>query len=71
MPSDEHSVTPAPAPQAADVMPERKTSAVLVHLLRVIAGREEAMPAEIALAWQLARKPWVVPIPRHQKVQPT
>jgi aryl-alcohol dehydrogenase-like predicted oxidoreductase len=34
-----------------------------VDLLRDIAARKEATPAQIALAWLLAQKPWIVPIP--------
>ncbi len=35
----------------------------LVDLLRVIAERKGATPAQVALAWLLAQKPWIVPIP--------
>lgn len=35
----------------------------LVDLLKVWAARKQATPAQISLAWLLARKPWVVPIP--------
>jgi len=35
----------------------------MVDLLREIAGRKKATPAQIALAWLLAQKPWIVPIP--------
>lgn len=35
----------------------------LIHLLKTWAGRKEATPAQIALAWLLAQRPWVVPIP--------
>jgi aryl-alcohol dehydrogenase-like predicted oxidoreductase len=35
----------------------------LVELLQQIAGRKQATPAQIALAWLLAQKPWIVPIP--------
>ena len=35
----------------------------LVDLLRRIAGRKNTTPAQIALAWLLAQKPWIVPIP--------
>jgi aryl-alcohol dehydrogenase-like predicted oxidoreductase len=38
-------------------------SPVLVDLLREWARRKEATPAQIALAWLLAQKPWIVPIP--------
>jgi aryl-alcohol dehydrogenase-like predicted oxidoreductase len=34
-----------------------------VDLLETIAQRKNATPAQIALAWVLARKPWIVPIP--------
>ncbi|MBW8744301.1 MAG: aldo/keto reductase [Sphingomonas sp.] len=35
----------------------------LIDLIGAIAGRKHATPAQIALAWLLARKPWIVPIP--------
>jgi aryl-alcohol dehydrogenase-like predicted oxidoreductase len=35
----------------------------MVDLLKRIAGRKHATPAQIALAWLLAQKPWIVPIP--------
>ena len=35
----------------------------LVDLLQAIASRKDATPAQIALAWLLAQKPWIVPIP--------
>jgi aryl-alcohol dehydrogenase-like predicted oxidoreductase len=41
----------------------RKANQALVELLGTIAGRKEATLAQVALAWLLARKPWVVPIP--------
>jgi aryl-alcohol dehydrogenase-like predicted oxidoreductase len=41
----------------------RKANRALVDLLGRIAGRKKATPAQIALAWLLAQKPWVVPIP--------
>jgi aryl-alcohol dehydrogenase-like predicted oxidoreductase len=41
----------------------RKTNLALVDLLREIAARKRATPAQIALAWLLAQKPWIVPIP--------
>jgi len=40
-----------------------KVNLALVDLLRRIAARKGATPAQIALAWLLARKPWIVPIP--------
>jgi aryl-alcohol dehydrogenase-like predicted oxidoreductase len=35
----------------------------LIDLLSGIAGRKGATPAQVALAWLLAQKPWIVPIP--------
>jgi len=41
----------------------RKANRALVELLGAIAKRKNATPAQIALAWLLAQKPWIVPIP--------
>ncbi|HVO12813.1 MAG TPA: aldo/keto reductase [Vicinamibacteria bacterium] len=41
----------------------RKANRALVDLIETIAQRKQATPAQIALAWLLARKPWIVPIP--------
>ncbi len=41
----------------------RKANKALVDLLGTIAARKHATPAQIALAWLLAQKPWIVPIP--------
>src|ERR1700704_4933560 len=41
----------------------RKANQALVDLLGEIARRENATPAQLALAWLLAQKPWIVPIP--------
>jgi aryl-alcohol dehydrogenase-like predicted oxidoreductase len=41
----------------------RKANQALVDLLRTIGERKSATPAQIALAWLLAQKPWIVPIP--------
>ena len=41
----------------------RKANAALVELLKSTAQRLQATPAQVALAWVLARKPWIVPIP--------
>ena len=50
-------------------MPEaRKANQALVDLLRNIAERKKATPAQIALAWLVAQKPWIVPIPGTTKV---
>src|SRR6204780_2855297 len=46
----------------------RKANRVLVDLLETIAQRKEATPGQIALAWVLARKPWIVPIPGTTKL---
>ncbi len=40
-----------------------KTNQAMIHLLENIAQRKKATPAQIALAWVLAQKPWMVPIP--------
>ena len=40
-----------------------KANMALVELLRDWARRKEATPAQISLAWLLAQKPWIVPIP--------
>jgi aryl-alcohol dehydrogenase-like predicted oxidoreductase len=55
--SDYRSRVPRLAPEAL------KANLVLVDLLREWARRKEATPAQIALAWLLAQKPWIVPIP--------
>ncbi len=41
----------------------RKANAALVELLGRVASRKGATPAQLALAWLLAQKPWIVPIP--------
>ena len=41
----------------------RKANRVLVELLQTIAQRRQATPGQVALAWLLAQKPWIVPIP--------
>ncbi len=41
----------------------RKANQAMVTLLQGIAARKRATPAQIALAWLMARKPWIVPIP--------
>ena len=46
----------------------RKANQTLVDLLRQIADRKNATPAQIALAWLLAQKPWIVPIPGTTKL---
>jgi len=46
----------------------RKANQVLIDLLGVIGARYNATPAQIALAWLLAQKPWIVPIPGTTKL---
>ncbi len=55
--SDFRNIVPRFTPQA------RKANLVVVDLLRKIAERKKATPAQIALSWLLAQKPWIVPIP--------
>jgi len=47
----------------------RKTNQALVDLLGRIAERKRATPAQVALAWLLAQKPWIVPIPGTRKLE--
>jgi aryl-alcohol dehydrogenase-like predicted oxidoreductase len=60
--SDFRNVVPRFTPEA------RKANLVLVDLLAGVAKRKKATPAQIALAWLLARKPWIVPIPGTTKL---
>jgi len=46
----------------------RKANQVLVDLLETLATEKKATPAQIALAWLLAQKPWIVPIPGTTKL---
>jgi len=46
----------------------RKANLALVDLLKSIAQRKKTTPAQIALAWLLAQKPWIVPIPGTTKL---
>ena len=47
----------------------RKANQALVDRLAEIAGRKKATPAQIALAWLIAQKPWIVPIPGTTKLE--
>jgi aryl-alcohol dehydrogenase-like predicted oxidoreductase len=47
----------------------RKANLALVDLLRTISERKKVTPAQIALAWLLAQKPWIVPIPGTKKLE--
>lgn len=60
--SDFRNVVPRFSPEA------RKANQALVDLLGAIATRKNATPAQIALAWLLAQKPWIVPIPGTTKL---
>lgn len=60
--SDLRSRIPRFAPEA------RKANQALVDLLRAVGGRKGVTPAQIALAWLLAQKPWIVPIPGSRKL---
>jgi aryl-alcohol dehydrogenase-like predicted oxidoreductase len=60
--SDFRNIVPRFAPEA------RKANQALVDLLRRIAETKKATPAQIALAWLLSRKPWIVPIPGTTKL---
>ena len=46
----------------------REANLALVDLLKAIAARKNATPAQIAIAWLLAQKPWIVPIPGTTKM---
>jgi aryl-alcohol dehydrogenase-like predicted oxidoreductase len=56
-PSDFRNIVPRFTPDA------RKANQTLVELLGRVAAHKKATPAQIALAWILAQKPWIVPIP--------
>jgi aryl-alcohol dehydrogenase-like predicted oxidoreductase len=47
----------------------RRANYALIELLRSIADRKNATPGQIALAWLLARKPWIVPIPGTRRLE--
>jgi aryl-alcohol dehydrogenase-like predicted oxidoreductase len=61
--SDFRNIVPRFTPEA------RKANKALVDLLRRIGERKKATPAQIALAWLLAQKPWIVPIPGTRKLE--
>jgi aryl-alcohol dehydrogenase-like predicted oxidoreductase len=61
--SDFRNIVPRFTPEA------RKANQALVDLLRKIGERKKATPAQIALAWLLAQKPWIVPIPGTTKLE--
>jgi len=47
----------------------RKANLALVEVVKAVAAQKNATPAQIALAWLLAQKPWIVPIPGTTKVR--
>ena len=61
--SDFRNIVPRFTPEA------RKANLALVDLLRKIGERKKATPAQIALAWLLTQKPWIVPIPGTRKLE--
>ena len=60
--TDFRNVVPRFTPEA------RRENQVLVDLLRKVAARRHSTAAQIALAWLLAQKPWIVPIPGTTKL---
>jgi aryl-alcohol dehydrogenase-like predicted oxidoreductase len=60
--SDFRSLVPRFSPEAL------KANMALVDLVRAVAKRKHATPAQVALAWLLAQKPWIVPIPGTTKL---
>jgi aryl-alcohol dehydrogenase-like predicted oxidoreductase len=60
--TDFRNIVPRFTPEA------RKANEALVNLLRAIAEKKNATPAQIALAWLLAQKPWIAPIPGTTKL---
>jgi aryl-alcohol dehydrogenase-like predicted oxidoreductase len=61
--SDIRSTIPRFTPQA------RQANQALVELLGRIAAAKQATPAQVALAWLLAQRPWIVPIPGTRRVE--
>jgi len=60
--SDFRNLVPRFSPEA------RKTNVAFVEMLKVLAAQRGVTPAQLALAWVLARKPWIVPIPGTTKI---
>ena len=60
--SDFRNVVPRFSPEA------RKANQSMIDLLNNIAKKKNATPAQVALAWLLAQKPWIVPIPGTTKL---
>jgi aryl-alcohol dehydrogenase-like predicted oxidoreductase len=62
-PTDFRNMVPRFTPEA------RKANLVLVELIKAVAERKGATPAQVALAWLLAQKPWIAPIPGTTKLR--
>lgn len=60
--TDLRSIVPLFIPENLDA------NQVLVNLIKEVAAGKNATPAQIALAWVLAQKPWIVPIPGTRKL---
>ena len=60
--SDFRAASPRFTPEA------RKANLAVVDLLKEIAARKSATPAQVAIAWLLAQKPWIIPIPGTTKL---
>ena len=60
--SDFRNIVPRFSPEA------RKANQTMIDLLNSIAQKKNATPAQVALAWLLAQKPWIVPIPGTTKL---
>ena len=61
-PTDFRNIVPRFSPEA------RKANMALVEMVKSVAERKGATPAQVALAWLLAQKPWIVPIPGTTKL---
>ena len=61
-PTDFRNLVPRFSPEA------RKANMVLVDLVKAVGERKGATPAQVALSWLLAQKPWIVPIPGTTKL---
>ena len=61
-PTDFRNIVPRFTPEA------RKANMALVDIVKTMADRKGATPAQVALAWLLAKKPWIVPIPGTTKL---
>ena len=61
-PTDFRNSVPRFSPEA------RRTNFALVELVKTVAERKRATPAQVALAWLLAQRPWIVPIPGTTKL---